>query len=347
MFSEKEEKASSSENGSDEELHSLLGAFTSYYRVQKQGDSVPEGVNVRFGTRGRDERVFASRTSLEFEVNRWDANELGRAPVVHTWDLNSAAADRLNRELLPAALREAAMREGLVVSNRGGYHSTPDFLSRLGGGAESREDVEVGQNKRDSSVPVPAARFLSDLIRAVALETGKPGIPSVRGGGGRKRKTPTPAEEQSEKASPPHATVTSSWVNVSRSGDTHGLHHHDGASWSGVYYVSAPEAVAVDGPSGSEAPEEKNEEKRKLKRRLAGCLALRACSGGADPSAPETQKSGWCVWTSVTPKPGRLVLFPSRVLHGVLSFASRTPKQEELPRVSIAFNTGETKKIAL
>ena len=54
MFSEKEEKASSSENGSDEELHSLLGAFTSYYRVQKQGDSVPEGVNVRFGTRGRD-----------------------------------------------------------------------------------------------------------------------------------------------------------------------------------------------------------------------------------------------------------------------------------------------------
>jgi hypothetical protein len=132
--------------------------------------------------------------------------------------------------------------------------------------------------------------------------------------------------------------VTSSWVNVSRSGDTHGLHHHAGASWSGVYYVAAPEAVAVDFPvaSGSKPSTKKGRQKS-----LAGRLALRACSGGAEPSVPETLKSGWCVWTSVTPKPGRLVLFPSRTLHGVLSFAG-TPKREEPPRVSIAFNTGET-----
>jgi hypothetical protein len=306
--------------------------------VQKQSDTVPEGVNVRFGVGGRDERVFASRTSLEFEVNRWDADELGSAPVVHTWDLTPAAADRLNRELLPAALREAATRKGLVVSNRGGYHSTPDFLSRIGDGAESRGADEAEQNERNLSVPVPAARFLSELIRAVALETGKPGVPSVRGGGRKRtRGAPAPAG-RNEKASPPHATVTSSWVNVSRSGDTHGLHHHAGASWSGVYYVAAPEAVAVDFPvaSGSEPSTKKRRQKS-----LAGRLALRACSGGAEPSVPETLKSGWCVWTSVTPKPGRLVLFPSRTLHGVLSFAG-TPKREEPPRVSIAFNTGET-----
>ena len=342
MFSEKEEDASTSESGVEEELHALLGAFASYHRVQKQGDSVPEGVNVRFGVGGRDERVFASRTSLEFEVNRWDADELGRAPVVHTWDLTPAAADRLNRELLPAALREAATREGLVVSNRGGYHSTPDFLSRLGGGAgESRGigEKKAEQNERNPSVPVPAARFLSELIRAVALETGKPGVTSAAGGGGRERETPAPTGGRGENASPPHATVTSSWVNVSRAGDTHGLHHHAGASWSGVYYVSAPEAVAGDGASAAEAPTERDEEDR----RLAGRLALRACSGGADPSASETRNSGWCVWTCVTPKPGRLVLFPSRVLHGVLSFAERkTPKREEPPRVSVAFNTGET-----
>ena len=344
MFSEKEEDASTSESGVEEELHALLGAFASYHRVQKQGDSVPEGVNVRFGVGGRDERVFASRTSLEFEVNRWDADELGRAPVVHTWDLTPAAADRLNRELLPAALREAATREGLVVSNRGGYHSTPDFLSRLGGGAgESRGigEKKAEQNERNPSVPVPAARFLSELIRAVALETGKPGVPSAAGGGGRERETPAPTGGRGENASPPHATVTSSWVNVSRSGDTHGLHHHAGALWSGVYYVSAPEAVAVDGDSNPEPPNE-SERNENDSTRLAGRLALRACSGGADPSAPETQKSGWCVWTSVTPKPGRLVLFPSRTLHGVLSFAG-TPGGEEPPRVSVAFNTGETK----
>ena len=186
MSSGEQDDASTSESGEDEELHSLLGAFASYHRVQKQSDTVPEGVNVRFGVGGRDERVFASRTSLEFEVNRWDADELGSAPVVHTWDLTPAAADRLNRELLPAALREAATRKGLVVSNRGGYHSTPDFLSRIGDGAESRGADEAEQNERNLSVPVPAARFLSELIRAVALETGKPGVPSVRGGG-RKR----------------------------------------------------------------------------------------------------------------------------------------------------------------
>jgi hypothetical protein len=111
--------------------------------------------------------------------------------------------------------------------------------------------------------------------------------------------------------------------------------------WSGVYYVSAPEAVAVDGDSNPEPPNE-SERTEHDSTRLAGRLALRACSGGADPSAPETQKSGWCVWTSVTPKPGRLVLFPSRTLHGVLSFAG-TPGGEEPPRVSVAFNTGETK----
>ena len=344
MSSGEQDDASTSESGEDEELHSLLGAFASYHRVQKQSDTVPEGVNVRFGVGGRDARVFASRTSLEFEVNRWDADELGSSPVVHTWDLTPAAADRLNRELLPAALREAATREGLVVSNRGGYHSTPDFLRRIGEGAESRGADEAEQNERNLSVPVPAARFLSELIRAVALETGKPGVPSVRGGGRKRtRGAPAPAD-RNEKASPPHATVTSSWVNVSRSGDTHGLHHHAGASWSGVYYVAAPEAVAVDFPvaSGSEpdAPERAGKHRQKTKS-LAGRLALRACSGGAEPSVPETLKSGWCVWTSVTPKPGRLVLFPSRTLHGVLSFAG-TPKREEPPRVSIAFNTGET-----
>jgi hypothetical protein len=39
-------------------------------------------------------------------------------------------------------------------------------------------------------------------------------------------------------------------------------------------------------------------------------------------------------------RPAR-AFFPSRTLHGVLSFAG-TPKREEPPRVSIAFNTGET-----
>ena len=188
MSSGEQDDASTSESGEDEEVHSLLGAFASYHRVQKQSDTVPEGVNVRFGVGGRDERVFASRTSLEFEVNRWDADELGSAPVVHTWDLTPPPRTASTASSCPPPCAKRRREKGLVVSNRGGYHSTPDFLRRIGDGAESRGAGEGEQNERNVSVPVPAARFLSDLIRAVALETGKPGVPSVRGGGRKRRR---------------------------------------------------------------------------------------------------------------------------------------------------------------
>ena len=340
MSSGEQDDASTSESGEDEEVHSLLGAFASYHRVQKQSDTVPEGVDVRFGVGGRDERVFASRTSLEFEVNRWDADELGSAPVVHTWDLTPAAADRLNRELLPAALRDAATRKGSWCPKE-----PVPLDSRLSekdrAWAESRGAGEGEQNERNVSVPVPAARFLSELIRAVALETVSP-VPSVRGRGmilGAMAIGAAPADRNEKR--PRRATVTSSWVNVSRSGDTHGLHHHAGASWSGVYYVAVPEAVAVDFPVASGSNRMPRNGPGSIDKKSGGPPRAPRVLRRRRTSVPETLKSGWCVWTSVTPKPGRLVLFPSRTLHGVLSFAG-TPKREEPPRVSVAFNTGET-----
>lgn len=116
------------------------------------------------------------------------------------------------------------------------------------------------------------------------------------------------------------SVVTTSWVNVCEASNGHGLHNHVNAVWSGVYYASTgkDENDEDDSSDGEDAP---------------GDLLIRVTAGGIDPTV---DKSGYCKYTRVKPKNGRLVVFPSWVLHGVL--ASSAPS----PRVSIAFNTGET-----
>jgi len=116
------------------------------------------------------------------------------------------------------------------------------------------------------------------------------------------------------------SVVTTSWVNVCEASNGHGLHNHVNAVWSGVYYASTGKDEDDDdeGSDGEDAP---------------GDLLIRVTAGGIDPMV---DKSGYCKYARVKPKNGRLVVFPSWVLHGVL--ASSAPS----PRVSIAFNTGET-----
>ena len=258
--------------GEDGELHALLGAFASYHRASSHpGDvskspSVPEGVTVQSRVGVGDARVFSKHTTHEFTVGRWDADELGRAPVVHTYDLIPVAAERLNRELLPASETEEATHDGVVVSNIGGYHSRPDFLKRVaaeettvthvdGDGDDKKGDT---QKQKQKQKPVPAARFLMQLLEGVAQQAGKPVAASVAG---KKRKAETETGNASDKK-PKHATITSSWVNVSRPGNRNGLHHHHGALWSGVYYVAVPcEAEGVDGNDA--ACEKKKKSRRK------------------------------------------------------------------------------------
>lgn len=112
--------------------------------------------------------------------------------------------------------------------------------------------------------------------------------------------------------------VTTSWVNVCERSNGHGLHNHVNAVFSGVYYASA-------GKLGEESAEDVDE---------PGDLLLRVTAGGFDPLTKGA--SGYCSYMCVKPKVGRLVIFPSWVLHGVLASAGDTP------RVSYAFNTGET-----
>ena len=91
------------------ELRALLGAFATYHRAPDE--RLPEGVSaVARDDAPRDARIFASRSTLEVDVRRWDADELGRRAVVHTWDLTNAAAARLE-----PALRDVAAAEELSL----------------------------------------------------------------------------------------------------------------------------------------------------------------------------------------------------------------------------------------
>ena len=203
-----------------DELSALLGAFSSYHRVYSNVDaSVLEGVTASFAVavggaeelpqRPLDARTFRRQTTLRVNLSRWDADELGRDVVIRTWDLTDAAAAKLNHPLAAAAVAEEfSGRRSVVVSNRGGYHSNPDALERLGqDGCES-------------------AGHLLELVKGVLRENFCGANDWLVSSG--------PFNTQRTK-------VTSSWFNVARAGHSHGLHNHAGAVWSGVYYASVPD----------------------------------------------------------------------------------------------------------
>lgn len=118
------------------------------------------------------------------------------------------------------------------------------------------------------------------------------------------------------------ASVSTSWVNVCESSHGHGLHNHVNAVWSGVYYAS----------TGKTSRESENIDDD---RDEPGDLLIRVTAGGFDASL--TEPSGYCYYARVKPKVGRLVVFPSWVLHGVLASTGT----DSMPRISYAFNTGE------
>ena len=108
------------------------------------------------------------------------------------------------------------------------------------------------------------------------------------------------------------ARVVGMWANVLRRGGFNTLHDHAGCLWSGVYYVTAPDSMAdltfLD-PRGSlptlRVPHYKAAARREAQR--------------------------WSSW-AVSPRPGRLVLFPYWLQHYV------EPNESEEPRISVSFN---------
>lgn len=265
------------------QVKELLGPHKRYHRAQTE-DALPSGVKVEQASRFPKEVAHFTRWKIiHIECSRWDADAMMKRAEVHVVDLVDAATIKLNPALHSHALELEAADDGLVVSNRGGFHSKPDAVQKL------------------SDCGCEEATQIMNLVRScVMYEPGK-----------------KPRHEKDSK-------VTTAWINVCRNGHTHGLHSHEPAKFSAVYYVSVPESK-----------EEEEEEDS-----LSGHLVLRFGSGGneGDP-ALGLEDDSWCLWDHVEPKEGRLVIFPSSMPHGVLKVS--TAADEEKPRISIAFNTGE------
>ncbi len=108
------------------------------------------------------------------------------------------------------------------------------------------------------------------------------------------------------------------WANINRSGHGNEFHSHPGAYWSGVYYVDDG-GIAADPSLGGEL--EFMDPRGPLPAMNAPHLGI-AMPGGLAAGATE----------KVVPRAGRLVMFPSWVMHQV------RPYRGSAERISIAFN---------
>ena len=108
------------------------------------------------------------------------------------------------------------------------------------------------------------------------------------------------------------ARLVEMWANVLKPGGFNAIHDHGMALWSGVYYVTAPEGIGdlvLLDPRGN-APV--------LRRPSFGDARK-----GASASAAES---------GVSPRPGRLLMWPGWLQHYV------EPHGGEEPRISVSFN---------
>jgi uncharacterized protein (TIGR02466 family) len=102
------------------------------------------------------------------------------------------------------------------------------------------------------------------------------------------------------------------WVNINQKDNTNQIHLHHGSYLSGVYYVNVT-------PNSGNIVFYRNFDQAYITSSFAKVVNNTAISGQT---------------VSYTPKPGRLILFPSNLLHSVEA------SNDDGDRISIAFNIG-------
>ncbi len=104
------------------------------------------------------------------------------------------------------------------------------------------------------------------------------------------------------------------WANVSQPGASNQYHAHPGAFWSAVYYVD-------DGGESGAGHLVLQDPRFPLNKMAVPDLTIRDSKGNLERTE-----------ISVTPKPGRMLAFPSWLTHGV------RPHHGQAERISIAMN---------
>ena len=255
----------------------LLGRFSSYRPAQGEITNVPLPPHAA--------EVFTTHELHEYQdADAPDALNFGWNATAHAFLLHDS--HHLDAALSRAALASAASSPGLRVSNRGGYHSDTRWLHDL-------------CDSKHTDVASASRRLLHAIGCAIQLAEAY-----ARGGDGSGARDGPDAWE-------PH----DSWCNVVGHGHYHGLHDHEAAVWSGVYYASVP--ASVGGASGA--------------------LVLRTATSVMKESDGAVGGE-WCTFAPFTPQPGALVIFPGWLPHAVLPLEDGDGSGGV--RISISFNQG-------
>jgi uncharacterized protein (TIGR02466 family) len=264
----------------------LLGRFSSYRPANGEVTALPLPPHGAGGHRRARERraaeVFTTHELHEYQdADAPDALNFGWNATVHAFILRDVEDDAAL--LSRAALASAASSPGLRVSNRGGYHSGTRWLHHL-------------CHSKRADVASASRRLLHAIGCAIQLAEAH-----ARGGDSNR-------DAYREEWEPHDA-----WCNVVGDGHYHGLHDHEAAVWSGVYYASVP--ASVGGASGA--------------------LVLRTATSVMHGSHGAVGGE-WCTFAPFTPQPGALVIFPGWLPHAVLPLEDG----EGGVRISISFNQG-------
>lgn len=104
------------------------------------------------------------------------------------------------------------------------------------------------------------------------------------------------------------------WINVLRHGAYHTVHTHPGASWAGVYYVTAGSSGDAEG---------------------SGMIEFISTSAANVPYRINGKPIEASRKLRIVPSPGMLLLFPGTLWHGVLPYYGVSP------RITLAFNVSD------
>ena len=131
------------------------------------------------------------------------------------------------------------------------------------------------------------------------------------------------------------------WLNISRHGHYNRLHTHEGATWSGVLYLS-------DGKDGKSLPysgdfiikptPHKKEDTYTLKAVELARLSI-------SDDICDRFSCNRCEYFQYSVREGEMLVFPSYLHHAVLPLSIEKAKRASTTRISIDFNFSEEKVI--
>lgn len=181
------------------------------------------------------------------------------------------------------------------------------FRERRDGGAAAREGVAFAAKSADGLYESPLDLF--DTTRHAGLkkliawldDSVRTAVHAVNG-----------AQFPRERLK---VLFSDSWFHITNDGGFHDAHYHGNCSWCGIYYLQSGDSAASDAAAGNGV------------NRFYAPLPVGGLSGDYGNEYLGNNR------IDIKPVDGRLILFPSHILHGAL------PYRGDTDRMVISFNS--------